>query len=49
MELGHVNLRLEEALRQQLIVLAKAAERSLNKEIVHRLRRSIEQAQPDKD
>lgn len=40
-------LRLDPALHQQLVAEAKRSERSLNKELVHRLRRSIETQQPD--
>jgi Arc-like DNA binding dprotein len=46
----NVHVRLNEAFRQQLIAEAKRSERSLNGEIVYRLRRSIEtQPQPDED
>ena len=46
----NVHVRLDETFRQQLIAEAKRSERSLNGEIVYRLRRSIEtQPQPDKD
>jgi predicted HicB family RNase H-like nuclease len=42
-----VNLRLENALHQQLIAEAKRSERSLPREIVYRLRRSIETQNKD--
>jgi predicted HicB family RNase H-like nuclease len=42
-----LNLRLDETLHQQLAAEAKRQVRSLNGEIVYRLRRSIEAQQPD--
>ena len=38
----HLNLKMDEALRQRLIAEAKRSERSLTKEIIYRLRKSIE-------
>jgi predicted HicB family RNase H-like nuclease len=38
----HLNLKLEEELRRRLIAEAARSERSLTKEIVYRLRKSIE-------
>ena len=40
-------LRLEPALHQQLVEEAKRSERSLNKELVFRLRKSLETQHPD--
>jgi predicted HicB family RNase H-like nuclease len=47
-ERPNVNLRVDRDLHQRLIAEAKRSERTLNREIVFRLRQSIE-AQPDKD
>jgi TraY domain-containing protein len=38
----HLNLKIEEGLRRRLIAEAKRSERSLTKEIIFRLRKSIE-------
>jgi TraY domain len=38
----HLNLKMDEALRRRLIAEAERSERSLTKEIVYRLRKSIE-------
>jgi hypothetical protein len=43
----NVNLRLDDALRQQLIAEAKQSMRSLNSEIAFRLRNSIEAQRHD--
>jgi hypothetical protein len=46
---AHMCVRLDEALRQRLIAEAKRSVRSLNGEMVYRLRKSFEDQKPEPD